>query len=185
VSTALLANGRPVDIAPAGPNDIARIRSFYDTLSDTSTYFRFFGFRPAIPDRQLEAMVTQDLPHHMTLLASLGDELIGIAEFVANQPADEAEVAFAVADDHHHEGVATLLLERLAVLARRCGLQRLVALTLPGNKDMLLVFRTAGLTARTHLEGGVVHVTLDLSSLDNLEAEADRRRQHALAAARH
>jgi GNAT superfamily N-acetyltransferase len=180
--TARLMNGRPVDIAPAGPNDIVRIRSFYDRLSDTSTYFRFFGLRPALPERELEAMVTQDLPRHATLLASIGDELIGIGEFVANERVDEAEVAFAVADDHHHEGVATLLLERLAVLARGCGLERLVAHTLPGNKDMLLVFRTVGLAMRTHFEGGVVDVTLDLSSLEDLEAEADRRHQHALAA---
>jgi hypothetical protein len=47
---------------------------------------------------------------------------------------------------------------------------------------MLLVFRTVGLAMRTHFEGGVVDVTLDLSSLEDLEAEADRRHQHALAA---
>ena len=56
-----------------------------------------------------------------------------------------------------------------------------MAQTLPGNRDMLLVFRTVGLAEQTHFDGGVVDVTLDLSTLDHLEAEAEIRHQHALA----
>ena len=178
---ALLANGRPVDIVPAGPADMERVRTFYGRLSDTSSYYRFFGIRRAIPEQELRGMVAQDVPHHVMLLASIGDELIGIGEFVVCEKPDEAEVAFAVADDHHREGVATLLLERLAVIARRCGLKQLIAQTLPGNRDMLLVFRTVGLAEQTHFEGGVIDVTLDLSTLDHLESEAEIRHQQALA----
>ena len=178
--TALLANGRPVDIAPAGPSDLARVKTFYERLSDTSSYYRFLGIRRAIPEAELRGMVAQDLPHHVTLLASIGDELIGIGEFIVGENPDEAEVAFAVADDHHREGVATLLLERLAVVARRCGLKQFVARTLPGNRDMLLVFRTVGLAEQAHFEGGLVEVMLDLSTLDHLESAAATRHQHAV-----
>lgn len=160
---------------------MARVRAFYEHLSDTSSYYRFFGIRRAIPEQELRGMVTQDVPRHVILLASIGDELIGIGEFIVGHKPDEAEVAFAVADDHHREGVATLLLERLAVVARRCGLRQLVAQTLPGNREMLLVFRTVGLAEQAHFDGGVVDVTLDLSTLDHLEAEAEIRHQHALA----
>jgi GNAT superfamily N-acetyltransferase len=177
---ALLANGRPVDIAPAVPTDLARVRSFYERMSDTSSYYRFFGIRRALPERELQRMVAIDVPRHVMLLASIDGELIGIGEFFVTDKPDEAEVAFAVADDHHREGVATLLLERLAVVARRCGLHRLVAQTLPGNHDMLLVFRTVGLTEQTHFDGGVVDITLDLSTLDHLEAEAEIRHQLAV-----
>lgn len=178
--TALLANGRSVDIAPAAPADLARVRTFYERLSDTATYSRFFGIRRAIPERELRSVVAQDVPHHVTLLASIDNELIGIGEFVMSEKPDEAEVAFAVADDHHREGVATLLLERLAVVARRCGLKQLVAQTLPDNCDMLLVFRTVGLAEQIRFDGGVVNVTLDLSTLDHLEAEAEIRHQQAV-----
>ncbi len=178
--TALLATGRPVDIAPASAADLARVREFYGRLSDTSTYYRFFGIRRALPEQELRAMVTQDVPRHVVLLASIDGELIGIGEFIVTDTPDQAEVAFAVADDHHREGVATLLLERLALIGRRCGLQRLVAKTLPGNYDMLLVFRTVGLAQQAHFDDGLIEVTLDLSTLDHLEAEAEHRHQRAL-----
>lgn len=180
IGPALLANGRPVDIASAGPADLRRVRAFYERLSDTSRFYRFFGTRRAIPEQELRAMTTCDLPHHVALLAFIDNELIGIGEFFVGNKPDEAEVAFAVADDHHREGVATLLLERLALVARRCGLRQFVAQTLPDNHDMLLVFRTVGLIERTHFDDGVVEVTLDLSTLDHLELEAEFRHQQAL-----
>ncbi len=178
--TALLATGRSVDIAPASAADVDRVREFYDRLSDTSTYYRFFGIRRALPEREVRAMVVQDAPRHVVLLASIDGELIGIGEFIVTDTPEQAEVAFAVADDHHREGVATLLLERLALAGRQCGLQRLVAKTLPGNHDMLLVFRTVGLAQQAHFADGLVEVTLDLSTLDHLEAEAEHRHEQAL-----
>jgi GNAT superfamily N-acetyltransferase len=176
---ALLATGRSVVIADATPDDFGRVRQFYEELGDTSTYFRFFGTRKYIPEAELRAVVAHEIPKHVTLLASMDDRLIGIGEFIVGEDPDEAELAFAVADDHHHEGVATLLLERLAVVGRRCGLQRLTARTMFGNQDMLLVFRTVGLTRQSDLDGGEVHITLDLTSLDELVHQAARR--HALA----
>ena len=183
VGEALLANGHPVEIRVARPEDFHRVRSFYQRLGDTSTYYRFFGIRRALPDSELLGVVTVDVTRHVTLLAFVGRELIGIGEFIASDDGDEAEVAFAVADAHHREGVATLLLERLAVIGQRCGLRRFVAKTLAGNDDMRLVFRTVGLTQQTHFDGDVVDVALDLTCIDHLEAEAANRHRLALAAA--
>jgi GNAT superfamily N-acetyltransferase len=178
---ALLATGRSVEIADATPDDFERVRQFYDELGDTSMYFRFFGTRKYIPDAELRSVVSHGIPKHVTLLAWMDGRLIGIGEFIVGGDPTEAELAFAVADDHHHEGVATLLLERLAVVGRRCGLQRLTARTMFGNQDMLLVFRTVGLTRRSDMDGGEVHIVLDLISLDELDRQAARR--HALAEA--
>lgn len=184
VGDALLRNGQPVAIAPGSFNDVDRVRRFYDDLSDSATYYRFFGNRRRLPDSELCGTVTQDITKHVSLLASIGDELIGIGEFIVCPTLDEAEVAFCVADSHHREGVATLLLERLAVVARRNGIERFVASTLFGNEEMLLVFRTIGLAEQTRVEHEVVRVTLDLTSLDELEAQAAQRLQFATAAAR-
>ena len=70
-----------------------------------------------------------------------------------------AEVAFAVADNMHHRGVATLLLEHLVSLARARGVQVFTAATLPENTAMLRVFADAGLNATRRLEDGVVELT--------------------------
>jgi GNAT superfamily N-acetyltransferase len=180
---ALLVTGRTVEITDATPDDFERVRQFYDDLGNTSTYFRFFGTRKFIPEAELRAVVSHEIPKHVTLLASMAGRLIGIGEFIVGGDPTEAELAFAVADGHHHEGVATLLLERLAVVGRRCGLHRLTARTMFGNQDMLLVFRTVGLARHTELDGGEVHQTLDLTSLEELDKQAARRHDIAAHAA--
>ena len=178
---ALLINGHPVHIAPAELSDLPRVRQFYKWLSDTSTYYRFFGIRRSIPERELLNMVDPAVDDHVTVLATVDGELAGIGEFIIDPSTDEAEVAFAVADNHHREGIATLLLETLVIVARRRNLRALTAVTLAGNADMLLVFRTVGLRETTSLdEDGVVHVSFDLFADDELEQRSAERHLQAL-----
>ncbi len=111
----------------------------------------------------------------MTLVSESGGEIIGIGEYHVSPGREEAEVAFAVADAHHHEGVATVLLEDLALIGRAAGLCRLVAETLPGNTAMKSVFRSVGLVQRDWFEDGVVYVELDLTADHLLQDDADLR----------
>ena len=171
----LLVTGRAVRIRPARPSDISALRDFYDELSDTSTYYRFFGLRRFIPAEELAAATVQAVRAHVTLVAEAGDHLLGIGEYHAVPGSEEAEVAFAVADLHQHEGIATVLLEDLALIARSAGFRRLVASTLPGNSPMRRVFRTVGLMAREWFADGVVHVQLDLTTAHLMEDDADLR----------
>ncbi|HEY4610952.1 MAG TPA: GNAT family N-acetyltransferase [Ilumatobacteraceae bacterium] len=178
---ALLINGHPVHIAPAQVSDLDRVRLFYKYLSNASTYYRFFGIRRAIPDRELLNAVDPAVEEHVTLLANVDGNLAGIGEFIVDPSNEEAEVAFAVADDHHHEGIATLLLEALVVIARGRKINTLTAVTLRDNADMLLVFRTVGLRESTSLdEDGIVHVSFDLLADDELEQRSTERHLHAL-----
>ena len=177
VDRALLATGQPVDICRAAPADLAAVRNFYERLGDTSTYYRFFGLRRALPDGELRRVVGEG-PEHVTLLASIDGRLIGIGEYIIGADPTEAEVAFAVADDHHREGVATLLLERLAVIAHERGLLTFTATVLPGNADMQLVFRTVGLAVRSRFDDGVIKTVLELASLTALTAAANARVPH-------
>lgn len=179
---ALLSTGRPVEIVPAVPRDFEQVRHFYEQLGDASTYFRFFGIRRALPDSELRDVVSHDLNHHVTLLAKIDDEVIGIGEYIVAPSADEAEVAFAVCDAHHHEGVATLLLEGLTRIARNAGLRRLTAITLPSNHDMRLVFRTIGLRHESVFDDDGMHYVLHLDDLDTLDERANERRSIAAQA---
>ena len=111
----------------------------------------------------------------MTLVAEAAGVLVGVGEYHASPGAEDAEVAFAVADAHHHEGIATVLLEDLALIAQAAGFRRLVAETLPANAAMLGVFRTVGLVNRVWFEDGVVQVELDLTADDLLQDDADLR----------
>ncbi|MET0460146.1 MAG: GNAT family N-acetyltransferase [Ilumatobacteraceae bacterium] len=178
---ARLLTGQTVAVVPATPVDLDDVRAFYARLGDSSTRFRFFGARRHLPDAELRAVVGAG-SGHVTLLARTGDELIGIGEYIVGTDPTEAEVAFAVADDHHHEGVATLLLERLAVIAHDRRLCRFTATVLADNRDMQLVFATVGLPVHSRFADGVLEVVLELSSLTSLSAAARARVSHALAA---
>ena len=73
-----------------------------------------------------------------------------------------AEVAFAVADDMHGRGIASLLLEHLVWRARQRGLQAFTGETLAENSAMLRVFADAGLPAKRRIAGGTVELTFPL-----------------------
>ena len=82
----------------------------------------------------------------MTLLALAGGQVAGVANCSPMQ-ADptHAEVSFAVADQMHRKGIATLLLEHLVSHARSQHITTLTAQTLTENTAMLKVFADAGL----------------------------------------
>ena len=48
------ANGRVMRVRPSQASDLDAMRRFYDRLSDTSTFQRFFGLRPAMLDTRLQ-----------------------------------------------------------------------------------------------------------------------------------
>jgi acyl-CoA synthetase (NDP forming)/RimJ/RimL family protein N-acetyltransferase len=171
----LLATGRAVHIRATNHDDVGALRDFYTRLGDRSTYYRFFGARRNIPDDELLRATEQDIHRQVTLLAEGDGDTIGVGEYHGLPDGEDAEVAFAVADAHHGEGVATVLLEDLALIARAAGYRRLVAYVLPGNTAMANVFRTVGLVHRSWFDGGTVHVQLDLAADDVLQDHADLR----------
>jgi acyl-CoA synthetase (NDP forming)/RimJ/RimL family protein N-acetyltransferase len=176
----VLATGRTVRVRAVRASDVAGLRSFYDHLSEKSSYYRWFGLRPAIPDEEMSRSALQDVRGHVALIAESGSEVIGIAEYFGRPGGEEAELGLAVADEHQHEGVATILLEDLAVVARAAGLRRLVAVVLPANTAMTAVFRTVGLVNRAWFDGGVIRVELDLTTDDLLQDHADLRDWNAV-----
>ena len=110
--------------------------------------------------------------------------LLAVARYDRIEPA-EAEVAFAVADDQQRRGLATLLLEHLAVIARANGIATFWADTLPGNSKMLRVFADAGWLAESHFEDGTVRVRFAIAptvaSVGVVEARESRAESASIA----
>ncbi len=89
--------------------------------------------------------------------------MAGLASYVAlREHPEQAEVAFAVADDMHHRGIATLLLEHLVSYARSHQITTFVADTLTENTAMLGVFADAGLPVRRRYAEGAYRLTFPL-----------------------
>lgn len=67
-----------------------------------------------------------------------------------------------VIDDYQGQGVATLLMHNLAILARKAELKELVAEVLPENTAMRRVFAKFGFQIRRGTDPQVVHLALSL-----------------------
>jgi acyl-CoA synthetase (NDP forming)/GNAT superfamily N-acetyltransferase len=138
-------------------------------MSPDNIYLRFFSMSPAAAELESKRVTREPGPDHEALLAWLGSRLVGIASYEATGKPGIAEIAFAVPDDMHQRGIATLLLEHLVSLARQRGLRAFTAETLADNEAMLRVFAAAGLPAQRSRSGGVIELTFPLPS-----GEADR-----------
>ena len=99
-------------------------------------------------------MTDVDYVDRMALVALRGDELIGVARYDRWRHRSEAEVAFFVDDANHGRGLATVLLEHLAVRAREVGLTGFTASVLPENRKMIGVFTQAGFETATRFADG-------------------------------
>jgi hypothetical protein len=74
----------------------------------------------------------------------------------------DAEVAFAVEEDYHRQGIASCLLGDLDRVGRSKGLVQFDADVLAVNWPMLAVFARSRLPMRQRHAQDVIHVTLSL-----------------------
>src|SRR5215472_9685529 len=187
---ALLADGATVEIRQATHADADDVRAMHERLSPANAYFRFFSFSPQAPEREARRLTRPPGPDHAALLALLGGELVGVASYEPTGKHGVAEVAFAVADEMHGRGIATLLLEHLVSLARQRHLTTFEAETLPENMAMLRVFAEAGLQVSRKFAGGVIELTMPLPSPETeqfdsyLDKVADRASRADIASLR-
>ena len=163
-------------IRPIQPGDAAAHRDFFSHLSPESVHFRFFGPKAALSDAEVTRFTTVDYRDRMAFVAFLGADIIAIGRYDRLASGSEAEVAFAVADEHQGRGLATLILEYLASYASDNGITRFSADTLLENRRMLDVFRAAGFRSESHsIEYGVVHLAFDIEPTGASLAAAERR----------
>src|SRR5215831_6852059 len=171
-SYALLADGATVEIRPAGPGDIAAVTRFHQDMSPDNLYLRFFSMSKRAGEQEARRVCRPPDAGHAALLALLGPHLAGVASYELTGTPGVAEVAFAVADDMHGRGIATLLLEHLVSLARARRVRAFTATTLPANVAMLRVFADAGLAVRRRLVDDVIEVTMPIPGATALGADS-------------
>jgi acyl-CoA synthetase (NDP forming)/GNAT superfamily N-acetyltransferase len=167
---ALLTDGTTVLIRAAGPADEAAVRLMHEQMSPDNIYFRFFNISKLSAVREAKRVTRPPSRDHGALLAWLGDRLVGLASYEPAEEPGTAEIAFAVTDDMHGRGVATLLLDHLISEGRLRGLRAFKAQTLASNAAMLRVFASAGLAAKRRVSHGVIDLTFPLPADEASEA---------------
>ena len=159
---ALLTDGSTVEIRPARPGDAEDVRAMHAAMSPDNLYLRFFSLSPLSAGREAQRICRQPGPDHAALLAWLGSRLAGVASYEPTPEPGVAEVSFAVPDDLHGRGIATLLLEHLVSIAQERGVEVFTGEALAENRAMLSVFADAGLPVRRRRSNGLVRMEFPL-----------------------
>jgi RimJ/RimL family protein N-acetyltransferase len=162
----MLRDGRRVEIRALRPGDRDGLIAAVGRTGERSLYRRFFAFKRDFTEEEIAFYINIDHVNHVALVALLEEGgrsvIVGGGRYIVSQPG-QAELAFAVDDNHQAQGIGSALMRHLAAIARGAGLKELVAEILPDNTAMLKVFEKSGFELRTIREPGVVHVMLRLS----------------------
>jgi RimJ/RimL family protein N-acetyltransferase len=160
-----LRDGRPLEIRALRPDDRADMLAAIGRTSMQSLQRRFFAPKKGFSERELAFFLDIDFDTHVALVAQIGEDgrpaIVGGGRYIVVQPG-QAEIAFVVVDAYQGQGVGTILMRHLAILARDAGLNELIADVLPENSAMLKLFRKFGFKTATKGSPQVIHLALQL-----------------------
>jgi GNAT superfamily N-acetyltransferase len=169
-TTATLRSGMEVKVRSIRPDDKKRLTDAFKNLDPESIYTRFFHHKKILTEEELKSATELDFENAVALVVTIGEgaheTIIGAGRYVVIDETGKlrsAEVAFTVEEDYHRQGIARILMQHLASIAREKGLSYFVAEVLPENRGMLTVFSRSGLPMKTEHGGDAVHVTLSLT----------------------
>jgi RimJ/RimL family protein N-acetyltransferase len=158
----VLKDGRPLHLRPIRPDDGPELLKLYDKLSNTSLYHRFFVVPPKDASKA-DYLAHVDYDNQFALVAALDGEVVAVARYHRDlSRRDHAEVAFTVADALQGKGIGSLLLSRLAAIAREHGVAVFDAEVMADNTGMIRVFERSGFAVSRRTEGEILHFEIAL-----------------------
>ncbi|MFF3612039.1 GNAT family N-acetyltransferase [Streptomyces sp. NPDC002580] len=162
----LLADGTTVCIRSVLPGDLDQLRGLYEEMSPENLRLRFFTASRRSAALAADRACAPAHPGYGALLAEANGRVIGLAEYDTGGDKDGAEISIAVADDLHHQGAGTLLVEHLVSAARAEGITTFTADALSENHEVLRLFADLGLRTSRRFEGPEVRCTVHLEEDD-------------------
>jgi RimJ/RimL family protein N-acetyltransferase len=167
-----LKNGTAVIIRAVRPDDKRRFTEAFGNLESESVYTRFFRYKSGLTDDELRTATEVDFENTVALVVTIpaggGEEtIIGAGRYVQYDPPNvrrSAEIAFTVEEDYQGQGIASMIMRHLILIAREKGLSQFEAVVLPENKAMLSVLARSGFPLKQSFEDGVLHATLSLTA---------------------
>lgn len=161
----VLRDGSVAHVRPITPDDADALQAFHVRQSEESIYLRFFAPIKRLSDRDLKRFTNVDYRERVALVATLGDDIIGIGRYdrLGGPDAPSAEVAFNISDHHQGKGIGSVMLEHLAAIGAEAGVERFVAEVLPQNRKMIQVFIEAGYDVSRNFDDGLISVQFSIT----------------------
>lgn len=147
--------GEKILFRPAKTVDERRIQEHFYQLEKVDVISRFFHEKSRFVRQEVQGMFQVDYIHNMTIIALVGEsgfeKVVGVGSYYF-EPADNmAEIAFSVSKEYQGKGFGKILIRKLAEAARENGILGLFAVTVPGNKNMIKLFRKLPFKVRSVL----------------------------------
>jgi acetyltransferase len=160
-----LRDGERLTARPIRADDKDALLAFFARLSPESRRRRFLAPKPSLTSRDLVFLTEVDGREHVALVALDRDgAIVGVGRYATWRTRPRhADMAFAVADDWHGRGLATVLGERLLEQARRTGLVGLTGSTLADNVPARALLRRLGFR-HVSVSAGVADYELALTA---------------------
>lgn len=164
-ATERLRDGREVQIRALRPDDKDDMLAAIARTGTQSLQRRFFVVKRGFSETEIAFFMNTDYVNHVALVALAEEDgrsvIVGGGRYVVTQPG-QAEIAFVVIDNYQSQGLGTLLMRHLSIMARRAGVKELIAEVLPENVAMRKVFEKFGFRVQRGSDPQVLHLVLKL-----------------------
>lgn len=158
----MLRDGSLVGVRQVSAADEPALLAFIQRLSPESRRLRFFSPACDLESAAHWAAGADGIDHLGLLAIDSHGEILGHAACV-RMYGPRAEVAVEGAESCRHQGLATILITRLAREAEQKRIRYFVAEVLPENREMLAVFHD-GFDASRHVADGEVDIEFPTSA---------------------
>jgi GNAT superfamily N-acetyltransferase len=149
-----LRDGTAVRILHVARTDRQALLAFMQRLSPESRRLRFFSPACDLESAASWAAGADGIDHLGLVAVNSHGQILGHAACL-RMYGPRAEVAVEVGESYRHQGLATLLITRLAREAEQKQIRSFVAEVLPDNHEMLAVFQDGFDASRRFADGEV------------------------------
>ncbi len=159
-----LPNGEKLWVRPLVPEDAAALAAEFAAADDDTVYMRFFNPHFRLTADRLRYLTEVDYHHHLALAAMIADgdvsRGVAIARY-AERTADDVEGAIVVKPGYRRQGIARMLLDKLAAIAAAEGYRTMSASYLETNEGAASLLASCGFREPT-IEDGIASTVRDL-----------------------
>jgi len=170
VRSGKMKNGVEILVRPIRPEDEPLLIKLHQALSERTVYLRYFQplkLSQRTAHERLQRICFIDYDREMALAVEHKkedgeSEIIAIGRLSRLRGTDEAEMAVLVDDRYQHQGLGTLLYERLIEVARDERVATVVSTILSENREMQAICRKLGFYLEADIDDGTVQAVLTL-----------------------
>ncbi|MGB9232952.1 MAG: bifunctional acetate--CoA ligase family protein/GNAT family N-acetyltransferase [Terriglobales bacterium] len=165
-----MKNGEEILVRPIRPEDEPLLIRLHQALSERTVYLRYFQplkLSQRTAHERLQRICFIDYDREMALATEHKKEdgepeIIAIGRLSRLRGKDEGEMAVLVDDRFQHQGLGTLLYERLIEVARDEHMTTVHSTILSENREMQAICRKLGFHLEADFDDGTVQAVLKL-----------------------